>query len=192
MDLPTCEAVTLNISGGVAGGDRLATAISLGAGADALVATQAAERVYRALDAAGPHRRPRSLSAPAPCCTTCRRRPSCSTASRCAGALEIDLAEDASYLGVESLVFGRQAMGEAVTQGALHDRITLRRAGRLVFEDITRLHGDIAAQLHGAAVAGGDIAVAALFYAAPQAASLPRRTAGGAGGVRLRGRRLGF
>src|ERR1700733_14267594 len=43
------DATTLNTSGGVVGGDRLHTVISVGAGARATIAAQAAERYYRAL-----------------------------------------------------------------------------------------------------------------------------------------------
>jgi urease accessory protein len=167
------DAVTLNISGGVAGGDTLATEIALGAGARVCVASQAAERIYRA------------LGAPARIATTVRLG---------AGAvldylpqetiffdrfalersLEIDLAADASYLGVESFLFGRQAMGETVKMGWLRDRITLRRDGRLEFQDMTRLEGDIAARLAGRAVASGAMAAASLIFSAPGAvATLP-------------------
>ena len=45
-----CEAITMNISGGIAGGDVLSTEIALGDGAACCVTSQAAERVYRALD----------------------------------------------------------------------------------------------------------------------------------------------
>ena len=43
------EVVTLNSSGGVAGGDRLQSAFAVGDGARATFASQAAERFYRAL-----------------------------------------------------------------------------------------------------------------------------------------------
>src|SRR5437763_16043934 len=43
----TCEAVLINTGGGMAGGDRLRTQISLDASAAALVTTQAAEKIYR-------------------------------------------------------------------------------------------------------------------------------------------------
>ena len=46
-----CEAVTMNISGGIAGGDALSVAIGLDAHTRACIAGQAAERVYRALAA---------------------------------------------------------------------------------------------------------------------------------------------
>src|SRR4051794_17094496 len=50
------SAVMLNSSGGVAGGDVLATTISVGDGARATVAAQAAERFYRSLPDGAPAR----------------------------------------------------------------------------------------------------------------------------------------
>lgn len=167
-----CEAVTVNISGGIAGGDALSTDIALGPNARLSLATQSAERIYRAL-----HGRPAQIT---------------TSISLGAGAemdylpqetilfdgfalnrsLDIDLAEGATFLGVESLVFGRQAMGERVTTGALRDRITLRRDGKLALQDMTRLDGDIAAQLGRKAVADGAMATAALIYAGPDAAEI--------------------
>ena len=44
------EAITINISGGIASGDSLATDIEIGAGAAVSITSQAAERIYRALD----------------------------------------------------------------------------------------------------------------------------------------------
>ena len=46
--------------------------------------------------------------------------------------LEVELAEDAWFLGVETLVFGRAAMGETVEHAWLRDVIRVRRGGRLV------------------------------------------------------------
>ena len=141
------EAITINISGGIAGGDNLATEISVGAGASASVTSQAAERIYRALD-----------FSPARLTTTLRVGSGGSLEYLpqetilfdgfvLERSLEIEIAEDASFLGVESLVFGRQAMGEKIHIGRLNDRILIRRAGFLLLQDVTRLEGDIAAQL---------------------------------------------
>jgi urease accessory protein len=85
-------------------------------------------------------------------------------------SLEIELAEDANFLGVESLIFGRQAMGEQIKLGRLNDRILLRRGKILVLQDITRLEGDIAAKLGRKAVAAGNIGMASMIYAGPDIA----------------------
>src|SRR5215510_14326796 len=45
------EAVLVNTSGGVAGGDRIDVAVTALSGASIAVTSQTAERIYRALDA---------------------------------------------------------------------------------------------------------------------------------------------
>jgi urease accessory protein UreH len=132
------EAITINISGGIAGGDSLASEIDIGPRAAVAITSQAAERVYRALDLL-----------PAQLQTTINVGAGASLdylPQECIlfdgfaldRSLDIDLAGDADFLGVESIVFGRQAMGEAVHFGHLNDRITLRRNGVLLLQDMTR------------------------------------------------------
>jgi len=86
--------------------------------------------------------------------------------------LTVDLATDSWFLGVESLVFGRTAMGESVIDASLHDRIVLRRGGRLVRQEATRIMGPVQALLDRPACGGGARAVATLLHAAPAAGQL--------------------
>lgn len=163
-------AVTLNCAGGVAGGDVLATRLTAGRGTAVTVASQAAERIYRALP---------GLTASIG--TTLRVEAGAALEwlpqetilfDRCAvdRTLNIHLADDAWFLGVESLVFGRAAMGEVVTEARLHDRITLQRGGRLLLHDAIRIEGPVARLLARPAVGGGARGVATLLHAAPDAA----------------------
>jgi urease accessory protein len=163
-----CEAVTLNISGGGVGGDALHTSITLGAGARVGVASQAAERVYRALDAASAIETSVTLGAGA-ALDYFPQETILFDGFALRRSLEVELAADADFLGVESLVFGRRAMGEVVRSGFLRDRILLRRDGRLVLQDMTRLDGDIVGTLARKAVAGGAAAMASIIFAAPDA-----------------------
>ncbi len=162
-------AVLLNTAGGIAGGDRLDTRVEAGPGTEATLASQAAERVYRALPGAS-----------AQVCTSLHVADGAALEwlpqetilfDRCAlrRRLTVHLAEGAWFLGLESLVFGRAAMGEDVHHAALHDRISLLRAGRLVLHDAVRLEGPVASALGRPAVAGGARAVATLLHAAPDA-----------------------
>ena len=162
------EVVTLNSSGGVAGGDALDAAFTVDAGACATITSQAAERFYRA----------RAADAPAHART-------CITVDAGAAAewlpqetilfdgaaldrvLEIRLAADAWFLGVESLVFGRHAMGERVSSLRLADTIRLHRAGRLILHDAVRIAGDATEMLARPAVARAGAAVATLVHVAP-------------------------
>jgi len=168
QDARLCEVVTLNISGGVAGGDQLETVVTLAPGTQVALASQAAERIYRALGQAARLRTKLTVHDGAgldylPQETILFDRFALNR------ALDIELHGDAEFIGVETLLFGRQAMGEAVQFGALRDQIRLRHDGRLVFQDMTRLEGAIAAQLQRGAVANGASAVASLIIAGPEA-----------------------
>ncbi len=164
------DATMLNSSGGVAGGDQLDTTISVEAGAHATIAAQAAERFYRALPDSKPSRVRTKISvATGAAAEWLPQETILFDRSALNRHLTIDLAPDASFLGVEILIFGRAAMGETVTQIRLRDTIELHRAGEIVLRDAIRLDGDAAAIL--ARTAGGARVVATLIYAAPDAAT---------------------
>jgi urease accessory protein len=166
-----CEAVLMNISGGIAGGDELTASITLGERTRACIAGQAAERIYRALghDPA----RVTTLIAVGQGAELdyLPQETILFDGFRLRRALEIDMAEDARYLGVESLVFGRQAMGECLRTGMLRDRIQLRRGGIILLNDMLRLEGDLQDLLARKALANGAGAMATVIYAAPDAAA---------------------
>ena len=163
------EAVMLNSSGGVAGGDTLATDVTAAPGTRATIAAQAAERFYRALpgSTAGVSNSVRVDEGAAvewlPQETILFD--GCSLRRR----LQIDLAPDAAFLGVESLVFGRTAMGETVETADIADLIEIRRGGRLLMHDRIRFAGPVAALLERKAVSAGACAVATLVQVAPGA-----------------------
>jgi urease accessory protein len=151
--------VFVNTAGGVAGGDRFDIAIAAGEGARLTLTTAAAEKVYRA--PAAPARLDISLKAEAgahlawlPQETILFDR------AKISRRIDIDLAETASLLLCEIVVFGRAAMGERMASGEFIDRWRLRRGGRLVFAETVRLDGDIGAKLARPAVAKGGVAMA--------------------------------
>ncbi len=164
------SAVMLNTSGGVAGGDRLDGVFELHAGTRASITAQAAERFYRALpgsDAAFVRNR---LSVAAGACGEWLPQETI-LFDRCAvdRRLDVDLADDSWFLGVELLVFGRAAMQEHVAQAWLRDGIRVRRGGRWLLHDAVRLEGEVDATLQRASIAGGARAMATLVHVAPQA-----------------------
>ena len=164
------SVVTLNTSGGIAGGDRLDSAFTVRSGARATIAAQAAERFYRALPGSAPSQvRTRIVVADAAAVEWLPQETI--LFDRCAldRRLHVELAADASFLGVESLVFGRAAMGESVEQASLRDAIQVRRAGRLLLHDAIRMDGAVAVMLQRAAIADGARAVATLVHVAPDA-----------------------
>lgn len=165
-------ATTLNTSGGVAGGDRLTTTIALHAGARATLAAQAAERFYRALPADPPAKVRTTIRLAAGAALEWLPQESILFDDAALDRrLEVEMAGDAHFLGIEALVFGRTAMGERVRRLRLSDTIRIRRDGRLVLHDAIRLHGPCAALLDRPAVGGGNLALATLVLVAPDAAA---------------------
>jgi urease accessory protein len=166
------SVVTLNTSGGIAGGDRLDSCFVLGAGARASIAGQAAERLYRALPASPPARMRTRITLAANAAAEWLAQETilfdgCAL-DRC---LDVKLAPNSWFLAVEMLVFGRAAMGEVVREIRLRDVITLRRDGTPLLREAVRVAGDAARLLDRPAVAAGARAVATLVLAAPDAES---------------------
>jgi urease accessory protein len=164
------SVVTLNLSGGVAGGDSLDSAFTVQAGARATIATQAAERFYRAQpDSAASWVRTAMTVADGGAAEWLPQETILFDRCAVSRRLSVDLGVGAWFLGVESLVFGRAAMGETVERASLHDVIQVRRAGRLLLQDAIRLDGEVAATLRRPAIAGGACAVATVVHVAPGA-----------------------
>ncbi|SHG19914.1 urease accessory protein UreD [Bradyrhizobium erythrophlei] len=152
------SAVFVNTAGGVAGGDRFGIEIAAGEGTRLSVTTAAAEKIYRAEGPAA--QLDISLKAAAgaqiawlPQETILFDR------ARVSRHIDIDLADSASLLLCEIVVFGRTAMGERMLSGEFTDRWRLSRGGRLVFAENIRLDGDIGEKLGRAAVARGGVAI---------------------------------
>ena len=165
--------VALNTSGGVAGGDRLDSAFAVQEGACATITAQAAERFYRVLPESPPSQvRTRIAVADGGAAEWLPQETI--LFDRCAldRRLEVDLGHDAWFLGVESLVFGRAAMGESVQHGWIRDLIHVRHNGRLLLHDAVRLDGEVAAALRRKAIADGARAVATIVHIAPGAEQL--------------------
>jgi urease accessory protein len=152
------SAVFVNTAGGVAGGDRFDTEIAAGEGARLTLTTAAAEKVYRA------HGEPAQLNITLKAAAGARlawlpQETILFDRARVSRRIDIDLAESASLLLCEIVVFGRAAMGERMQSGAFVDRWRLRRGGRLVFAETVRLDGDIGEKLARPSVAKGGAAI---------------------------------
>jgi urease accessory protein len=162
------QAILLNTAGGITGGDELTYEVVVGDGAGAVVATQAAERIYRR--SAGSAAVATSLLVGAgarldwlPQETILFDRSSLER------RLTADVHQTGTLLAVEAIVLGRAAMGETVRLAGLNDVWRIRRDGRLVFADGFRFNGDATAVMAGAATGGGATAFATVILLAPDA-----------------------
>jgi urease accessory protein len=152
------SAVFVNTAGGIAGGDCFEIEIAAGEGTRIAATTAAAEKVYRAGGPAAELHIALKASAGSHLAWL-PHETILFDGARLSRRIDIDLAESASLLLCEIVVFGRTAMGERMLQGELVDRWRLRRGGRLVFAETVRLDGDIGEKLSKIAVAKGGVAV---------------------------------
>jgi urease accessory protein len=128
------EAILINTSGGLAGGDDVGFDISCEARATLTVTNQAAERVYRTLGPSASIKTSLKLGAH----SSLNWLPQ-ETILFDGSALErhydIDLAYSARFLALEAIVFGRHEMGEHVKNIKLRDRWRIKREGHLIHAD---------------------------------------------------------
>ena len=132
------EAILINTSGGLAGGDRISISAELGDGASLVMTSQAAERVYRTL---GPPavvdvalkvgRKAELLWLP--------QESIFFEGSALERRLNVSLAEEARFLAVETMVFGRREMGEVISKVSVLDQWNIRRAEKLIHAEAFRL-----------------------------------------------------
>ena len=152
------SAMFVNTAGGIAGGDRFEIAITAGEGARLTLTTAAAEKVYRAPGAAA--RLDIALKvADGAHLSWLPQETILFDRARIHRGFDIELAEGASLLLCEIVVFGRAAMGETMRYGEFVDRWRMRRGGRLVFAETIRLDGEIGEKLARPAIAGGGCAI---------------------------------
>ena len=156
------EAVIVNTAGGVAGGDCFNLDVMVAPGARLVVTTAAAEKVYRALDAAAEIELKLSVGAGGSLAWLPQETILFDRA-RLRRSIEIELDGDAQLVLAEAVVFGRSGMGELVENGDLIDRWRVRRCGHLILAETLQLDGAVAAKLKQAAVANGAIAIATVL-----------------------------
>lgn len=160
------EAVLINTAGGVAGGDRLDTDVTALAGATITLTSQAAERIYCALD------QPAHISTTLTACADaklawCPQETIVFDRARMRRETRIALSAGAELLALEWIVLGRAAHGEAVAGGSVVDSWRVELNGRLVWADTLRITDDVFPHLRRSALLGDFTAVAMLVYVGP-------------------------
>jgi urease accessory protein len=153
------EAVMVNTGGGLTGGDAFDIDVSVGENARLVVTSTAAEKIYRSL---GPPATVdvRMSVASGATLTWLPQETILFDKAVLHRRIEVDLADDARLVLIEPVVFGRTGMGETVRSGELHDRWRVRRSGRLIYAEGTRLEGHVSEALGETAGANGGVAVA--------------------------------
>lgn len=158
-----CDVVVVNTGGGIVGGDQLRLAAELSAGAKVRFTTAAAEKIYRSLAPSSRIDISLRLEDGAhldwlPQETILFDRAALSR------RIDVRLAPTSTFLAVESVVFGRLAMGEFALSGHFEDSWRVRLGERLIYAEETRFSGEMARLLDRPALAAGARAASLLLF----------------------------
>jgi urease accessory protein len=160
------EAVLINTAGGIAGGDRLESGVTALANASIAVTTQAAEKVYRALN------EPARIATRLKACEAAKlawlpQETIVFNWARLSRETEIELSSGAELLALEWLVLGRAAHGEEMVGGHITDSWRVKKDGRLIWADNFRATDETFPHLHRKALLSNCKAIATLVYFGP-------------------------
>ncbi|UGX85146.1 urease accessory protein UreD [Phyllobacterium meliloti] len=162
------EAVMINTSGGLTGGDEMRWQFDAGNDCHAQITTQACERIYKASSAVANVETTLSIGENAslawlPQETILFER------SALKRTLTVHLAETSRALIVEPVFFGRKAMGEDVQNCLFRDRWRIYRQDKLVHAEDFAIGPDTASMLARPALLGGMRTMATILLLDPDA-----------------------
>lgn len=161
------EAVLINTAGGITGGDAIDWEADAAPGTRLVLTTQACERVYRSTGDDARVTTALHVGAGAhvdwlPQETILFEK------SRLDRALTVHLAAGATFMAVEAVLLGRDAMGETARAARLKDRWKINREGQLIHAEATRLAGTDR-ERDGLSLLAGHNAFATLLAITPDA-----------------------
>jgi len=159
------EAIVINTSGGLAGGDSASVELQVNAGAQLTATTQAAERVYRSLGPTAEVGQNLTVAKGARLLWLPHETILFDGAAL-HRHLEVEVDEDGWFLGLEASVYGRAAMGEVVSSVRHKEDWRIRRSGRLIHAESWRLDGTLP-ESH--ATLDSNAAIATLILVTPDA-----------------------
>lgn len=157
------EAVLVNTAGGIAGGDRLGIEAAAVTNALIVITSQAAEKIYRALD------QPARIVTKLIVGETAKlawlpQETIAFNHGQLNRETEIELASGAELLALEWLVLGRAAYGEEMVSGQITDSWRVNKDGRLTWADTFRITAEVLPQLRRKALLAECKAVGTMIY----------------------------
>jgi urease accessory protein len=161
------QAVLMNTAGGLCGGDHIQWQADANPGTRVVVTTPACERVYRSLG--GEARIENRIGvAQGAHVDWLPQETILYEGGRLSRSLDVDLADGATFTAAEAVLIGRTAMGEIAPSASFTDRWRVRRNGRLLHAESTRL-GGTALERDGLSLLDGALAFATILHIAPDA-----------------------
>jgi urease accessory protein len=176
------HSVLINTAGGLTGGDTLAWEAEAGPQARLVLTTQACERIYKSLGDTV-HVSTRLTAGPGAHIDWLPQETILFENSRLDRRIDIDLDETASLCAVEAILLGRDAMGEKALHAQLTDNWRIRRGGKLIHAEATRISGVPERERENLALLHGASAFATAVYIGADAEARQARLPPAAPGV---------
>lgn len=161
------EAVLINTAGGLTGGDSLDWSLKLEAETNTVFTTQACEKSYKSSESTAQVSTQIIVGENA----TCHWLPQetilydCSSLAR---TLDIQLASSSRLIAFESVMLGREAMGENIDQCFFKDKWRIKRDDKLIFADDVKLEGNAKEIEKSQTLMAGQKAFSTLVYSGPE------------------------
>ncbi len=158
------EAVFINTAGGITGGDHLQWGAEIADHGHLVITTQACERLYRSTGALAHVETSLRVGAGAHL-DWLPQETILYDGSKLDRRLDVDLAEGATLTAIESVLLGRDAMGEDARDALFRDNWRIRRNGRLIHAEATTLSAH-AMERDGLSLLAGNNAFATILHIA--------------------------
>jgi urease accessory protein len=167
------EAVLINTAGGMTGGDKYRNDLTI-KGSQLTVTSQTAERIYKS------NRKPAEVStllnvSERSVMHWLPQETIFFNNARLARNIELHMSSDSECLISESIVLGRHAMGENLSDCSISDNWRIYREDELVHSEALRIKGDVPRVLHSTAGLGGARIVTTILYLGPKTEQLAER-----------------
>ena len=169
--LDRLDATLVNVAGGMTGGDIFEMEFAAGANSEFFISSAAAEKIYRS-DGPASEIRVRLNADAGSTCIWLPQETIIFNGARLRRLLDADIAPDARFLACEMTILGRAAMSESMEDLSWRERWRIRRGGRLVFAEDTRIEGNATHLVQRKAIGSGAHCFATLVYAGPDAEDL--------------------
>ena len=145
------EAVIINTAGGFTGGDSFKFKMEVGNRCKLLLSGQAAEKVYKCIDGYVKIRNKISLKNQSKLIWLPQELIMFNEA-RIKRQTSVNLSKSSIFLGVETVVFGRDKMGEKINKGLFDERWKIYLDGELIYSDFSFIEGDINQKIKKSAI----------------------------------------
>ena len=158
-----CEGILINTGGGIVGGDEMTVEADILGGAEAVLTTQSAEKIYRS-DGGIAQLTIRLTLGSGGRLDWMPQEQILFDGARLRRTIDVAMPGNGSLLLVEHTILGRRAMCERLQSGSFSDQWRIRRDGRLIFAEAVKLEGAIDALLDRPALGQGARATATVLF----------------------------